>query len=109
MLRLWRRRSSINVRKVAWTLRELGVPHERRDGGGAFGIVDTPAYRAHNPNGLVPLIEDGDFVLRESNVCKAHRWFNLPQERTPWPNVERWYRTLRARPATDTVLDQPLQ
>ena len=206
MLRLWGRMSSINVRKVAWTLRELNLDHERIDAGGPFGVVDTSQYRQRNPNGLVPLLEEGDFALWESNVivrylcakhapgtlypeplqaraeaerwmdwqqttfnpagrdafiqlvrtppekrdaqllersiavteplfarldrhlaeraymsgerftmadiplgCEAHRWFNLPRIHAHWPHVERWYASLRARPATDTVLDQPLQ
>jgi glutathione S-transferase len=41
--------------------------------------------------------------------CEAHRWFNLPRTHVSWPHVERWYAALRARPATDTVLDQSLQ
>jgi glutathione S-transferase len=68
MLKIWGRLSSINVRKVVWAAQEAGVPFERVDAGMAFGIVDTPAYRAHNPNGLVPLIDDGGFVLWESNA-----------------------------------------
>ena len=68
MIRLWGRLSSINVRKVAWTLQEVGAPFERIDAGLAYGVVDTPAYAASNPNRLVPLLEDGDFVLWESNA-----------------------------------------
>jgi glutathione S-transferase len=68
MLKIWGRLSSINVRKVVWAAQEAGVPFERVDAGLAFGIVDTPAYRALNPNGLVPLIDDGGFVLWESNA-----------------------------------------
>jgi glutathione S-transferase len=67
-LRLWGRTSSINVRKVLWTLQAVGAPFERIDAGLSFGIVTTPAYRAHNPNALVPLLQDGDFTLWESNV-----------------------------------------
>src|SRR5262245_54964244 len=37
-------------------------------GGAPFGVVDTPAYRAMNPNGTVPTIEDDGFVLWESNA-----------------------------------------
>lgn len=206
MLRLWGRMSSINVRKTVWTLRELGLDYERHEAGGSHGVVDTAAYLRHNPNGLVPLLEDDGFALWESNVivrylcakhapgtlypeplqaradaerwmdwqqttmnpagrnafiqlirvapeqrdklllerslaatdplfaildrhlgereyvggerftmadvplgCETHRWFNLPRARPAWPHLERWYAALLARPATRTVLDQPLQ
>jgi glutathione S-transferase len=46
----------------------MGVQYQRIDAGGTFGIVNTPQYRALNPNGLVPTIEDGPFVLWESNA-----------------------------------------
>jgi glutathione S-transferase len=46
----------------------MGVKYERIDAGGQFGVVNTPQYRALNPNGLVPTIEDGPFVLWESNT-----------------------------------------
>ncbi len=39
---------------------------------------------------------------------EAHRWYNLPVERSPRPQVERWYAQLRARPAAAGVLDIPL-
>ena len=68
MLSLWGRTSSINVRKVLWTLQELEVPFERIDAGLAYGHNHTPAYLAKNPNALVPLLEDGDFTLWESNA-----------------------------------------
>lgn len=68
MLKIWGRLSSINVQKVVVCANELGLAYERVDAGGKFGIVDTPAYRRRNPNGLVPTIEDGDFVLWESNA-----------------------------------------
>jgi glutathione S-transferase len=32
-----------------------------------YGVVDTPDYRAKNPNGRVPTIDDDGFVLWESN------------------------------------------
>lgn len=68
MIRLWGRLSSINVRKVVFTLQLLGIPFERREAGGAFGVVRTPDYLAHNPNALVPLLDDDGFMLWESNV-----------------------------------------
>lgn len=68
MLKIWGRKNSINVQKVLWCCDELTIPYERIDAGAQFGVVDTPAYRKLNPNGLVPTIEDGDFVLWESNA-----------------------------------------
>lgn len=68
MLKIWGRKNSSNVRKALWCAEELGLVYEAVDAGGAFGVVDTPAYRAMNPNGRIPLIEDDGFVLWESNT-----------------------------------------
>jgi glutathione S-transferase len=68
MLQLWGRLSSINVRKVVLCAQVLGLDLPRTDAGLAHGVVDTPDYRARNPNGLVPLLQDGDFTLWESNA-----------------------------------------
>ncbi len=72
MLRVWGRVNSINVQKVLWTLAEVGVPYERIDAGMAFGVNDTPEFKAMNPNGLVPVIDDDGYVLWESNVIVRH-------------------------------------
>ena len=70
-LRIWGRANSINVQKVLWACGELGLAFERIDAGLSFGVVRTPAYRAQNPNALVPLLQDGDFTLWESNtICR---------------------------------------
>lgn len=68
MMKVWGRANSINVQKVLWTLAELDLPCERVDAGLQFGVVNTPAYLAMNPNALVPTIDDDGFVLWESNV-----------------------------------------
>jgi glutathione S-transferase len=77
MLKIWGRLSSVNVRKVVLAAQELGLPFERVDAGGSFGIVRTPDYLAKNPNALVPVIEDDQVLLWESNVivrylCARH-------------------------------------
>ena len=72
MLVVWGRTNSINVQKVLWCCEELGLAYDRRDAGGAFGVVNTPEYRRLNPNGLVPTIEDDGFVLWESNAIVRH-------------------------------------
>jgi glutathione S-transferase len=72
MIRLWGRKSSINVQKVLWCFAELGLEEdkdfERIDAGLHFGKNRTPEFLALNPNGLVPTLEDGDLVLWESNT-----------------------------------------
>ena len=68
MLKIWGRMSSINVKKVVWTAQELGLDFQRTEAGGLFGVVKTPEYMQMNPNSLVPVIEDDDYVLWESNV-----------------------------------------
>ena len=205
MLTIWGRISSINVRKVVFTAQELGLPFRRVDAGSEFGIIRTPDYLARNPNALVPLLEDGEVQLWESNVivrylcakhspgqlyplelarrfdaerwmdwqqttlnragrdafiqwfrtpaerrnmdlvaqssaatepllalldahlsrqpfmagermtmadipiaCEVHRWQALPQARGEHPMLERWYNTLRTRPAARGVFDFPL-
>jgi len=67
-MKVYGRVTSSNVMKVLWALDEIGVPYERVDAGMTFGVVDTPEYRAMNPNGRVPTIVDGDLVLWESNA-----------------------------------------
>jgi glutathione S-transferase len=205
MLKIWGRVSSVNVQKVVWCADELGLAYERIEAGGKFGVNDTPAFLAMNPNGLVPVIDDEGFVLYESNAivrylaarsgagtlwpagararadvdrwmewqstsytpamgpaflqlvrtppekrssetieasrsrsdklsvildahlagrryltgdaftaadivvgCAAHRWLNLPLERSLRPHLERWYADLKARPGSRQVTLQEL-
>jgi glutathione S-transferase len=67
MLKIWGRATSINVQKVMWAIGELGLPHERIDVGGPFGKNREAPYLSMNPNGLVPTLEEDDFILWESN------------------------------------------
>lgn len=68
MLRILGRASSINVRKVLWACAEFDIPFEREDWGTGFKPTDAPEFLALNPNGMVPVIQDGDFTLWESNT-----------------------------------------
>jgi glutathione S-transferase len=68
MLKVYGRANSINVRKVLWMLGELGLPYEREDWGRDYRPTSDPVFRAINPVGVVPVIDDGDFRLRESNT-----------------------------------------
>lgn len=68
MLTILGRANSINVRKLLWLCGELGLDYEREDWGQGFRDAKAPEYLALNPNGLVPVIRDGDFVLWESDA-----------------------------------------
>lgn len=68
MLQILGRASSINVRKVLWTCAELDIAFEREDWGAGFRSPHSPEFLALNPNAMVPVIRDGDFVLWESNT-----------------------------------------
>ena len=68
MLRILGRASSINVRKVLWACAELQIPFEREDWGSGFRSTQTPEFLALNPCAMVPVIQDGDFTLWESNT-----------------------------------------
>ena len=65
------RTTSINVRKVLWLCAELGLTVEQEQWGIGFRSTDDAGFRALNPNALVPVLIDGDFVLWESNtICR---------------------------------------
>jgi glutathione S-transferase len=72
MIKVWGRATSSNVQKVMWAIGELGLEHSRIDIGGPFGGNDEASYRAMNPNGLVPTVQDGDLILWESNAIVRH-------------------------------------
>ncbi len=205
-LHIWGRISSLNVRKVVWAAQALGLQFQRTDAGLRYGVVKTPSYLQQNPNALVPLLQDGDFSLWESNVIvrylcakyspgqmypldlqqrfdaerwmdwqqttlnpaggpafmqwfrtpseqrnpaviaksvavttpllmllnthleqrsfmlgdtltmadipiasEIHRWWELPQPRSDYPHLERWYQQLLAHPASKGVYDFALQ
>ena len=94
---IWGRANSVNGQKVLWCLAELDLPYERIDAGMAFGQNDTAEYLAMNPNGRVPTLVDGDYVLWESNSIM--RYLNLaygkgsaiyPQDAKGRAAVDRW-------------------
>jgi glutathione S-transferase len=68
MLRILGYAGSINVRKVLWMCEELGLAFSREDWGGGFRSTSEPQFRALNPVGMVPVIDDAGAVLWESNV-----------------------------------------
>lgn len=96
MLEVLGRSSSINVRKVLWTCAELDLPYSHQEWGVGELSLRSPEFLALNPNALVPVIRDGDWVLRESNtICRyltarAARADLLPAEPAGRAGVEQW-------------------
>ncbi|MEQ9122907.1 MAG: glutathione S-transferase family protein, partial [Alphaproteobacteria bacterium] len=60
MIKVWGRADGSNVIKTMWCIGELGIAYERIDWGGKYGGNDDSAYRAKNPNGRLPTIEEED-------------------------------------------------
>jgi glutathione S-transferase len=106
---VWGRASSSNVMKVLWGLGEMDLAFERIDVGGAFGKTDTAEYRAMNPTGLVPTLQEGDFTLWESNVILRYLAGQHAQGTALWPadaharaRIDRWME------AQQTTLNRPM-
>jgi glutathione S-transferase len=68
MLKVWGRASSFNTQKVLWLLDELSLPYEHIPAGGSFGRLDEPLFRAMNPHGRVPVLEDDGLAIWESHA-----------------------------------------
>ena len=60
-------------------LEELGVPYELALVDRTAGAHKSPAYLALNPNGLIPVLVDGDSVLYESAAICLHLVDTHPQ------------------------------
>jgi glutathione S-transferase len=101
-LKIWGRKNSVNVQKVLWCLSELDLGYERIDAGMAFGRNNEPDYLAMNPNGRVPTLVDGDFVLWESNSVMRYLARAYAPESTLYPKAP------KARAGVDRWLDWTL-
>lgn len=80
-----------------WCIAELGIEVNRIDAGFTYGVVDTPAYLAMNPNGTVPTLRDGDnppiwesgAILRYLAQVYADDGF-WPKDSVKRSNVDMW-------------------
>jgi glutathione S-transferase len=96
MLKVYGRANSINVRKVLWMLDEVGEQYEREDWGRGYRSTDDADFRKINPVGVVPVIDDGAFRLRESNsivryLAGKHRRVDLyPADLQARATIESW-------------------
>jgi glutathione S-transferase len=88
--------SSINVRKVLWTLAALGQNHEQEEWGSGFRDPNVPEFLALNPNAMVPVLRDGELVLWESNTISRYlaaaygQGALLPSQPRERAQVEQW-------------------
>ena len=96
MLKIYGYAGSINVRKVLWACEELGLPFEREEWGGGSRSTSEPAFRALNPVGMVPVIDDAGTIVWESNVIVRYlatrhgRTDLLPSDPLQRAHVEQW-------------------
>lgn len=96
MLVVHGRATSSNVQTVMWLIGELGVPFERIDVGGPFGGNTDPSFLAMNPMGRVPVVQDDQVTLFESQailryLAARHRAYTLwPQDPAERAAVDQW-------------------
>ncbi len=102
MLRIWGRRSSFNVQKVLWLADELDLAYERVPAGGDLGGLDAPEFRALNPHGRIPVLEDDGLAVWESHAILRYLaarygqdvyWADDPAVRGPIDGWMDWAQT----------------
>ncbi|HET7544270.1 MAG TPA: glutathione S-transferase family protein [Polyangiaceae bacterium] len=87
---------SPNVRRVRLTAAVLGIELEEKLLDFSKGEHKNPEYLALNPNGAVPTLVDGDFVLTESRsimqylASKKPESGLLPRDEAARADVTRW-------------------
>lgn len=87
-MRLYVHRLSPNALKTIITAEHCGSPVELVDVDLGGGEQRSEAYLAINPNGRVPTLVDGNFVLWESNAIMQYL-AEKAGERTIWPDNPR--------------------
>ena len=87
---------SPNARKVMMVAHHLGIDYETELVDLSAGGQHTPEYRAINPNGVMPALQDGDLTLWESNAIMQYLC-SKSESQTLWPadaaaqaDVSRW-------------------
>ncbi|HYP78536.1 MAG TPA: glutathione S-transferase family protein [Polyangiaceae bacterium] len=96
LMKLYYNPLSPNVRRVRLTAAVLGLELEEKLLDFSKGEHKTPEYLALNPNGAVPTLVDGDFVLSESRsimqylASKKPEAGLLPRDEAARADVTRW-------------------
>jgi glutathione S-transferase len=99
---------SPNCRKVRAVAYELGTPLDYVSVDLVRGESRLPGFLAKNPNGRVPVLEDGDLLLWESNAIIAYLGAGsllVPADRRERAEVDRWlaWQLAHLGPATRVV------
>lgn len=95
-MKLYQNPLSPNVRRVRLTAAVLGIELEEKLLDFSKGEHKNPEYLALNPNGAVPTLVDGDFVLTESRsimqylASKKPESGLLPKDEAARADVTRW-------------------
>jgi glutathione S-transferase len=95
-MKLYHNPMSPNVRRVRLTAAVLGIELEEKKLDFAKGEHKNPEYLALNPNGAVPTLVDGDFVLTESRAIMQYLAAQkpesglLPRDEKARADVARW-------------------
>lgn len=110
----WMEWQSTNFSPAMWGAFWMLVrtPAERRDA----ALVESSRAKSEKFAGILDAhlasrryLAGDAFTLADIPAgCAAHRWLNLPLERVPRPNLERWYADLKSRPGARQVVSQAL-
>ena len=103
MIKIYGRTTSFNVQKVLWFLDELELAYEHIELGGRFGGLNTKEFSNLTPVNKVPLLVDGENIIRESHTILRYLsasygtkvWYSeSPYERSVYECWMDWSHTM---------------